>query len=100
MYTYYFKFGIAFLAIAVVLAPYVGEIKAKANLEYQTFADSDIQYAIIVDYNDKVLVQRSKEENDVLTIYADSYSYVSKEDLSITYKKYEEVIINKEQNNG
>ena len=100
VYTYHSKFGLAFLIIMLILAPHVGRIKAKANLEYQTVIQNDTHYVIIIDYDDKVLVQNANEGKNILTIYTDSYSYLNKENLNITYKKYDKVIIDKEQNDG
>ena len=96
VYTYYSKFGFAFLIIMLILAPHIGRIKARADLEYQTLIQNEIQYVIIVDYDDKLLVQHANEEKNVLTIYTDSYSYINKENLNIIYKKYDKVIIQKE----
>lgn len=96
VYTYYFKFGFVFLIIMLILAPNIGRVKARADLEYQTLIQNDMQYVIIVDYDDKLLVQRASEEKNVLTIYTDSYSYINKENLNIIYKKYDKVIIEKE----
>ena len=93
VYTYYSKFGFAFLIIMLILAPHIGRIKANANLEYQTFIQNDTTYVIIVDYDDKVLVQKGCEAKNVLTIHTDSYSYINKEKINISYKKYDNVTI-------
>lgn len=94
-YSYYVQCGIFIVAIALIFAPLIGKTSAKANLNYQLCEIDNQLYAVIVDYDSTVLVQKAKEINDKLVINNESYEYVQKEDLEFVYCEYEKVIIQK-----
>lgn len=96
-YTYYFKCGLFFVLIPIVLAPLCGEFCAKAGREYQTCLLENSTYAVIVDYTDRVLVQKACEQGDTLVINTDSYSLFEKSNVTFQFKKYENVIINSDK---
>lgn len=94
-YSYYVQCGIFIVAIALIFAPLIGKTSAKANLNYQLCEIDNQLYAVIVDYDSTVLVQKAKEIKDKLVINNESYEYVQKEDLELVYCEYEKVIIQK-----
>ncbi|MBP3541539.1 MAG: hypothetical protein J6K72_06990 [Clostridia bacterium] len=92
-YTYYFKYGIFLMALSLVFAPMLGSFCAKAQREYQTCVVHGVTYAVIVDYEDRVLVQPAIEQDGTLQITTDCYKYLEKKDLDLGYSKYEVVTI-------
>ena len=72
-YTYYFKYGIFLVVLPMVFAPMLGEFSAKAQREYQTCVVQEVTYAVIVDYEDKALVQHAVVQENALQIDTGSY---------------------------
>lgn len=95
--TYYIKYGVFLIVIPMLFATYLGELNAKAEREYQTCIVKDIPYAVIVDYEDKVLVQQALEQDQLLQIDTSSYTYFDKKDIILRYSKYETVRIGMEE---
>ena len=93
LYSSFFKTGLIFIVIAITFSPLIGEISAKANTEYQTCVYNEEQYAIIVNYDDRVLAQRAKIVNNNLTIYTCDYIFFEKENTIFVFNKYDSVEI-------
>lgn len=98
--TYYIKHGIFLVVLPLILAPGLGEFSARAEREYQTCVVQDATYAVIVDYEDKVLVQPAVDENGSLRIYTSNYAYFDKKDIVLRYSKYESVSIGADKEMG
>lgn len=92
-YAYYFKSRVFVLVIALCLAAQLSPLLAKANNEYQIVSYESQTYAVIMDYEDDVIVEPITEKDNTLTIHTDYYKYLSKENLEITNKKYDKVKI-------
>ena len=93
----YFKYGLFFIIMAILLASLFGWMKAKSNYSYQTcIVDSEL-YVVIADLDGMVLVENASAENNVLSIKTASYRYIPKDDLVLTYQEYEHVNIIKQQ---
>lgn len=90
--TYLGRYGIGVLVIAVILAQPVGRLSARAKCDYQIFTCDYKTYAVIVEYDDKVLAQEIIENEDTLSIDVSSYKYIEKNGLKLIYKKYENVV--------
>lgn len=93
LYLLFVKNGIFVLAVCACLAPLVGEISAKANPNYQTCNYNSESYAVIVEYEDRVLVQRADIYDSQITIYTNSYLFLPKDLLEISYSTYDLVLI-------
>lgn len=93
LYLLYVRNGIWILVICVSLAPLVGSIIARAKPDYQTCTYDAKTYAIIVEYEDQVLVQRADIQNDTITIATNSYWYLPKDSLEVTFSTYDVVLI-------
>ena len=92
-YTYYIRCGIFAVVLPFVFAPVLGEFSAKAEREYQTCVFQDTTYAVIVDYEDKILVQQAIEQDGSLLIDTSSYTYFDKKDIVLRYSEYTSVSI-------
>lgn len=95
-YMFYVKNGLFILVSCIILAPLVGEISAKSNPDYQTCMYDSKTYAIIVEYEDRVLVQEAEVCDNTITILTNSYRYLSKDLLEITFSTYDVVLIQEE----
>ena len=91
LFSHFVKTGICFICITVLLAPSLGRLSARANNEYQTCLFNNEQYSVIVDYGDQVLIQRAKENNNMLTICISDYTFISKNNIQFVYKQYDSV---------
>lgn len=91
--TYYIRYGIFLVVLPMIFAPNLGELRAKATREYQTCVVENTTYAVVVDYEDKVLVQQAVEQDSSLQIDTSNYSYFDKKDIVLRYSKYESVSI-------
>lgn len=91
--TYYIRYGIFLVVLPFLLAPDIGEFRARAEREYQTCTVQDTTYAVVCDYEDKVLVQRAVEQDGSLWIDTSGYSYFEKKDIILRYSKYDSVSI-------
>lgn len=96
IYNVFIKNGLFVFVIIILLAPIIGEISAKANMEYQTFEHENQTYVIIVEYSDSFLVQKADIEKNHLTIYTNNYLYLSKENRLLSYDEFKEITIKKE----
>lgn len=91
--TYYIKYGIFAIVLPFAVAPMLGQFSASAQREYQTCVVNEITYAVVVDYEDKVLVQQAAEQNGTLQIDTSSYTYFDKKDIVLQYAEYASVDI-------
>lgn len=91
--TYYIRCGIFAIVLPFVIAPVLGEFSANAERNYQTCIVNEITYAVVVDYEDKVLVQQAAEQNGTLQIDTSSYTYFDKKEIVLQYKEYTSVNI-------
>lgn len=91
--TYYIKCGIFAIVLPFIIAPMLGEFSSNAEREYQTCVVDNATYAVVVDYEDKVLVQQAKEQGEVLQIDTSSFTYFDKKDIVLRYKEYISVSI-------
>ncbi len=91
LFSHFIKTGINIICIAALLAPSLGRLSARANNEYQTCLYNNEQYSVIVDYGDQVLIQRAKENNNMLTICISNYTFISKNNIQFVYKQYDSV---------
>ena len=78
---------------SVFLSAILGNVAAKTTTEYQTCTYKDEQYAVIISYDDRVLVQKAREEKNILTICTSEYTFIPKERTVFVFKKYDSVII-------
>ena len=92
-HTYYIKYGIFILVVSTILAPSCGRLKAVANRMYQTCYIDEQMYAVIVDYSDRILVQKAEVQEETLLISTDGYSYFAKDGIAFEYHEYGNVII-------
>lgn len=93
LYNSYIKPGTFILILTVTLASPFGQLKAKAADQYQTFSCNNTLYAVVVDYDEKVLAQEAIETEKTLTIKTDYYLYIPKDTVTFSYNKYDDVII-------
>lgn len=93
LYVLYVKNGIFLLVLCICLAPFVGRISARANPDYQTCSYDSKNYAIIAEYEDRVLVQEADINENTITIFTDSYRYLPKDSLEIAFSTYDSVLI-------
>lgn len=91
-------FGLVFVIIPTILAPFGGNITVWLKHDYQVFLDNNQQYAVIVDYSDSVVAQKAEVEDNSLAIDASKYYLFSKESREFVYSYYNDVIINKPKN--
>jgi len=91
--TYYIKYGIFAIVLPFVVAPMMGQFSANAQREYQTCVVNDMTYAVVVDYEDKVLVQQAIEQGEMLQIDTSSFTYFDKKNIVLRYKEYTSVSI-------
>jgi hypothetical protein len=59
LYSYLVRYGICFLVIAVILAEPIGRLSAKAKCDYQICFYDDKTFAVILEYDERVLVQQA-----------------------------------------
>ena len=75
--------GVFFLLIAVILAPLVGKAFAKNVSSFQLFTNNDKEYAVIIDYGDRIAAQEVHVENEILFIDISQYTCFAKEGISV-----------------
>ncbi len=95
MYNSYIKYGMFIFILLVLLAGPFGGLSAKAEDRYQICTFDNISYAVIVDYDDKVLVEEVKEIKNKLIINTKTYRYIDKESIEFEYKEFDKVTIDK-----
>jgi|BioPla2DNA2_1021312.scaffolds.fasta_scaffold02091_8 hypothetical protein len=89
-----YKRGYTIIIILIVLvAPYWGKMKAEHKMDYETVQLENKNYVIIVDYRDAVVMQPCSIIDDTLVIDTTQYLYKNKNDMVISYKKYNCVVI-------
>lgn len=98
--TYYIKYGIFAIVIPFFFAPMLGEFSANAERNYQTCIVNGVTYAVVVDYEDKVLVQPAIEQKGTLLIDTGSFTYLDKKDIVLRYSKYTSVGIDRNEEIG
>ena len=59
----------------------------------KSFTYEKEQYAVIIDYSDRILAQRARTDQNTLYIDASEYCYFSKENIHFVYNTYDDVII-------
>lgn len=74
--------GVFLVLITVIIAPLIGQGYAKNDSSFQVFKKDDKEYAVIVDYGERVLAQEAHTENGTLLIDISHYTFLSKEGLS------------------
>ena len=92
--TFFFRCGIFIIMFLVILAPIVGSLSAKSRSVYQVCENNGTKYAVIIDYDDRVLAEKVSEVENKLSIDTSSYHYFLKDDMTFENKEYEKVIIN------
>ena len=92
------SFGLIIVIIPTLISPSLGYVTAKGNREYQVFADNNQQYAVIIDYSDKVLAQKVEVKNDTLVIDTSDYFFFTKESRVFVLSKYDDVIVDSKKN--
>ena len=90
--SYLVRYGLCFLVIAVIFAEPIGRLSAKAKCDYQICFYDDKAFAVILEYDDRVLVQQATTVNEN-TLYIDisNYRYIEKDGLKLINQKYEKV---------
>lgn len=94
--TVYNKMGVIGIVLLVMLAPIWGNVKAHTKVNYEILSIDSQQYAIVVDYQDKAVVQKISISKKELVIYSDSYMLINKDNLIIKNCKFDDVMIKKE----
>lgn len=87
----------AIIIAAIMLASSFGLLSAKAKREYSVFDYENESYAVIIDYNDKVLAQKILLSDDSMEIDTNTYYYYQKENIEFALVKFEDVKINKQE---
>lgn len=91
LYNSIVRSGVLFLIIAVTIAPFIGRLFANNLSTFQVFSNNDKEYAVIIDYGEKVLAQESRAENRTIIIDISHYLYLSKDDISFENATYDGV---------
>lgn len=92
------SFGLIIVIVPTLISPSFGYVTAKGNREYQVFADSNQQYAVIIDYSDTVLAQKVEVKDDTLVIDTSDYYFFSKDSRKFVFSKYDNVIFDNKSN--
>lgn len=82
-----------FLLIAVILAPLVGKAFAKNVSSFQLFTNNDKEYAVIIDYGDRIAAQEVHVENEILFIDISQYTCFSKEGISFKTTSFKSAVL-------
>ena len=88
LYNTVIRNGIFLIIIAVILASISGKVIAKNASTFQTFLKDDKEYAVIVDYGEKIIAQEAYIENGFIDINIDQYYFFTKDGLAFEYKEY------------
>ena len=81
------------MVVSVSFAAFFGYASAKAGTRYQICNFNDEQYAVIVSYDDRALVQKAQEDNNVLLICTSEYTFIPKEGTVFKFKQFDSVKI-------
>ena len=92
-FSYYVKTGLFYVFIAIVLTPYIGKLFASTKLDYSIFQKSGKSYAVIIEYDDKVLAQCVRISENSLFINNISYAYFNKNDIVLQYRTFDSVSV-------
>ena len=95
IYSYLVKYGVFIMIFATLIAPVFGKLSANTKHLYQITEKDSFQYAVIVEYSDRVLVQPATIEAGALHINTNRYEYLPKDNLNLQYTEFETVIIEK-----
>lgn len=89
----FYKTGIWIIVFPVILTPFIGEFSAKINTKYETCVYESEQYSVVVDYGERVLVQKALVEDNTLTIYTDTYTFIPRDGTVFVFNHYDSVDI-------
>ena len=93
-YRYCIKPGIICTLILILLIPLAAKFITVNKHSYEICTIENESYAVVLDYSDDVLIQPALIEADSLTIYTDSYKYVSRTDIDgFIFQRFDKVII-------
>lgn len=81
----------------IIFASFFGSLSATAKREYSVFEYENEPYAVIIDYNDKVLAQKVLISDDSLEIDSNTYYYYQKENIEFALVKFDDVKIYKQE---
>lgn len=93
LYSYLVRYGICILVLAVIFARPYGRLSANAKSDYQVFTFHHRMYAVILEYDDRVLAQEVTNDDDTLSIDITDYRYIDKSGLKLHYKEYDSVVL-------
>ena len=89
---------IAAVIIAVIIfASSFGSLSANAKREYSVFEFEKEPYAVIIDYNDKVLAQKVLISGTTIEIDTNTYCYYPKENIEFALVKFDDIKIHKQE---
>ena len=98
-YKYYIRPGLICIMIVVLLTPFVSQIITKSKNVYEICTIDKKDYAVVLNKADDVVVQPAVIEADSLTIYTDSYRFVSRTDIdAFLCQRFKNVIITEGRN--
>lgn len=89
------KLTIGIVAVFIAFSMLAGVLVATLKQEYQVFSNDDKTYVVIIDNNDKVLVQKATISDESLIIDTNNYYYFSKEGIEFSYVNFKKVEIKK-----
>ena len=79
--------------VCITLAIFVGKLSAKTNPSYQICIYDSQTYAVIIDYEDKVLVENAYITNNSIIISTQNYRYLQKDSLELSFCTFDSVLI-------
>lgn len=92
-YVYMFRYGVAVIIILTSLAFLLGTTNAKVKSEYQICVYDSQTYAVIVDYDDRVLAEKAYINDNSITISTGTYRYLPKDSMELSFKSFKSVTI-------
>ena len=87
-YVYMFRYGVAVIIILTSLAFLLGTTNAKVKSEYQICVYDSQTYAVIVDYDDRVLAEKAYINDNSITISTGTYRYLPKDSMELSFKSF------------
>lgn len=84
---------VSIVLIIILFSSTFGSLSANAKREYAVFCYENVTYAVIIDYNDKVLAQKAGLNDNDLEINTNTYYFFSKENMIFDYVKFDKVNI-------
>ena len=98
-YKYYIRPGLICITIVILLTPFFSQIITKSKKVYEICTIDKKDYAVVLNKADDVVVQPAVIEADSLTIYTDSYRFVSRTDIdAFLCQRFKNVIITEGRN--